>query len=471
MSVSLNFGAIREVAPHLTNSVRSVCIWYAANRAAGTLTSAFHCVKDFLRTVPVDRAITSTDLLNYRAALSREKEWYLGHLRSVLKKWHALGYPGISDDAIALMNEIRIRGQEKGKAVLTMDIEDGPYSDIELEAIYAALNKSYADGQTSLEEYVLVWLFVLLGQRPCQYASLKVCDVIPPSDKEKSPHYILRMPRAKQPGQLARSQFKERFLTPQVGRLIVRYAEQCRQSFVGRLDDPDQAPLFPTHRDSGTQPKLFAFHRTNNNLGRFLSDVLKRLNINSERTEAQLHVTGTRFRRTIGTRAAREGHGELVIAELLDHSDTQNVGVYVQATPEIVERIDRAVAMHLAPLAKAFAGKLLYNESEATRAGDPSSRISDPRFSTSVKPIASCGKHGFCGFSAPIACYTCPSFEPWLDGPHEAVLEYLLAERERLSKNADIRIASINDRTILAVAQVIQECQEVKQGSKEVDNG
>jgi hypothetical protein len=35
-----------------------------------------------------------------------------------------------------------------------------------------------------------------------------------------------------------------------------------------------------------------------------------------------------------------EGHGELIIAELLDHSDTQNVGVYVQATPEIVESVE-----------------------------------------------------------------------------------------------------------------------------------
>jgi hypothetical protein len=154
-----------------------------------------------------------------------------------------------------------------------------------------------------------------------------------------------------------------------------------------------------------------------------------------------------------------EGHGELVIAELLDHTDTQNVGIYIEARPEIVERIDRAIAFHMAPIAQAFAGTLIRDESEATRCDDPTSRICDPRFDPTMRPLANCGKHGFCGFAAPIACYTCVHFEPWLDGPHEAVLEFLLAERERLASRGDMRIASINDRTILAVAQVVQLCK------------
>ncbi|HEY2606133.1 MAG TPA: site-specific integrase, partial [Paraburkholderia sp.] len=58
--------------------------------------------------------------------------------------------------------------------------------------------------------------------------------------------------------------------------------------------------------------------------------------------------------------------------------------------------------------------------------------------------------------------YTCNSFEPWLDGPHEQVLEYLIVERERLIAAGDARIASINDRTILAVAEVIQLCEAAR---------
>lgn len=46
----------------------------------------------------------------------------------------------------------------------------------------------------------------------------------------------------------------------------------------------------------------------------------------------------------------------------------------------------------------------------------------------------------------------------WLDGPHEEILEYLVVERDRLM-SIDVRVATINDRTILAVAQVVQMCK------------
>ena len=133
--------------------------------------------------------------------------------------------------------------------------------------------------------------------------------------------------------------------------------------------------------------------------------------------------------------------------------------MYVRATPEIIERIDRAIAMQMAPLARAFGGVIIASESEAIRGDDPSSRIVDPRFDKNLKPMGNCSTHGSCGFMAPISCYTCHSFQAWADGPHEAVLSYLIAERARLVSDADDRIASVNDRTILAVAEVVRQCQ------------
>jgi hypothetical protein len=78
------------------------------------------------------------------------------------------------------------------------------------------------------------------------------------------------------------------------------------------------------------------------------------------------------------------------------------------------------------------------------------------------KPVGNCGKFGFCGFLAPIACYTCNNFNAWLDGPHEKILHTLIEERDRLSSTADKRIAAVNDRTILAVAQVVEACKKQK---------
>jgi hypothetical protein len=63
----------------------------------------------------------------------------------------------------------------------------------------------------------------------------------------------------------------------------------------------------------------------------------------------------------------------LVVAELLDHSDTQSAGIYVEATPQMLQRIYRAVAFQLAPLARAFAGTLIAKETEPC--GPPIRRV------------------------------------------------------------------------------------------------
>lgn len=464
--VSLNFTRLRTT-PNMVAGLKNVLAWYAENKSSDHLINMFMRFQHFLKSTNAvtgnfPSRVTSIDLLNYRASLSKNRMWYLGSLSGLLQKWHEMSIPGVTDDAVSLLKQLQIKGNQKGEAVLTMDPEHGPFTDIEIQALHTALDTAYQVGEIDLDDCVLVLLFLALGQRPIQYAALKLCDVQPDIAKDGAPIYILRMPRAKQRNQMLRAELKDRVLISQIGEKLVQHANEVEQVFSNILVDPKQAPLFPAKESRQNEPIGFEYHRTANSLAKTLEKTLNKLGVLSERTGQPLHITATRFRRTIGTRAAVEGHGELVIAELLDHSDTQNVGVYVEAVPQILERIDRAMALHLAPLAQAFAGIIISNENEATRAGDPSSRICDPRFDPSTKPMANCGKHGFCGYLAPIACYTCRSFEPWLDGPHEAVLEYLITERERLMGNSDARISSINDRTILAVAEVVRRCQELR---------
>ncbi|MFS8980195.1 hypothetical protein PO002_38055 [Cupriavidus necator] len=77
-----------------------------------------------------------------------------------------------------------------------------------------------------------------------------------------------------------------------------------------------------------------------------------------------------------------------------------------------------------------------------------------------LEAVGGCGKFDFCGLAAPLACYTCSYFHPWLDNIHETLLERLLAERKELLALSDLRIASVNDRTIVAVAEVVTRCRE-----------
>lgn len=462
-TINLDFSAW-PVTDSFGTSAKLALLWYAEHLSPSHLKNLHERLGHFLKAVCAGRnhpivEITSSEVINFKAALAESQSWYLGSLSGLFKRWHSLGYPGVTSDAITLLNGLRIRGNRKGEAVLTHDPNHGPLTDMELASLHASLDRAYTDGEVNREGYLLAYLFVLLGQRTVQYAALKVRDASVSHARDGTPVYTLRIPRAKQRNQLARAEFRNRVLIPQIGGILMQHSNEVRVAFQGLLQDPSDAPLFPAKRRLYGEPDGFEYHRTAIALAQELKAIFGSLSVMSERTGLPLHITPTRFRRTVATRAAMEGHGELIIAELLDHTDTQNVGVYIEARPEIVERIDRAMAMYLGPMAQAFAGVIIENESLAARAGDPSSRVCDPRFDPSMKPMGNCGKHDFCDFLAPIACYTCVSFQPWLDGPHEAVLDYLISERDRLATQTDLRIASVNDRTILAVAEVVRLCE------------
>ena len=181
-----------------------------------------------------------------------------------------------------------------------------------------------------------------------------------------------------------------------------------------------------------------------------------------------IHANSKRFRHTLAKRANDDGADIYVIAELLDHSDIQNAKVYTEGSPDIIDRLNRNMAMELAPVAQAFAGLLITREDIDARRAGPGKRIHDralPDGKGSV-PLGNCGMHGFCGLLRPIACYTCRNFRPWVDGPHGEVLDVLIADREdQRGKGYSPRIFGLHDRTITAVARVVQLCEERQGGN------
>jgi hypothetical protein len=276
-----------------------------------------------------------------------------------------------------------------------------------------------------LDEFLLSWLFRAIGYRPIQCASLKVKDVLCDQREGAATTYSLAVPRAKQRGTICvRDSFKIRPLISQLGAPLLKYAHQVRERYESEGLPGSEAPLFPPRgRPKGTGLES---HRSAAALSHLASQTLTKLQPHSERTGKPMRLFAYRFRRTVGTRAAQEGHSPLIIAEILDHTDTANVGVYVESVPAIAERIDKALAWRLAPLARAFAGKIIADEISATRAADRNSRIIDLRIERADAGVGNCGQCGPCELRKPIACYTCRSFEPWLDGPHQSVLDFLL---------------------------------------------
>lgn len=464
--VDLDFSALSGLlSDEMLDSLRSVMSWHVERYAPKTLNNLMDRVKAMFRALGTAAhkkrtELTETDLLNYRSIIGKQREYYFATLRSFLVRWFELGYSGISPAAVEFVQDLRVDNNPRGTAVTTMDPKLGPFTTIEQEGLLGTLHDSYADQTITPLAYHLCLLFTYFGARPAQYAAMKTKDLVRHETIEGSVKFKLLIPRAKQGHKTPRSEFTERKLTRVAGDPLWDYGVRVDADAKDHGIETGEAPLFPNWSSTDQLDSDYLFHHSASELANLLERSLRSIKVQSERTGKRLHVTPVRFRRTIATNAAIEGKDLRTIAAVLDHSDTQTASVYVSVVPEIVERIDRAMALDLAPLAQAFKGKLIDSEQQATRKGDPASRIVDLRIDRTGAALGSCGQHSFCGFLAPIACYTCRNFEPWLDGQHERVLETLLSRREQLQRLGDRKILEVNDRTILAVAHVIRLCSE-----------
>jgi integrase len=460
-AVCLRFDPIPGTTAAFSRAAKHAFLWFAQHRSLSYVNGLYMTLCHFARTVsgmedrPVDE-ITAADLISYRAYDPAHEE-RLSELSPLIRRWHGLGYPGVDRTAINYRDAVRLRGNRKGEAVLTLDPIMGPLTDLELESTLTALTEAFGAGVVDLGDYLITLLLILLGVRPVQLASMKLRDYrVVESLRGQSAH-LLDVPRVKQRNLAARSQHKTRCIPSDVGRLLGEHIRQVSLRFKDCLPSTADAPLFPGSGRRMVEQPGFAFHQDAQQLGQSIHGTLKRIAPLSERTGARLHLVPLRFRRTFAVRLRMEGHSTRVIAELLDHSDLQNVGVYSGAALALHDRVTEAMAVSLAPLLRAFKGQL-------TADIDPRlPRISDPRSDPSfLCPLGNCGKTEACDFSAPIACYCCDQFRPWLDGPHARVFERACAEHERLARTCDARVAAALVRPLAAIQEVISLCARTK---------
>ncbi|MDP1594595.1 MAG: site-specific integrase [Gallionella sp.] len=463
LNISINFSLLPEACSPMLAGLKHTLIWYFENRAPKTVCGNFTDIVWIMRVLAegkkgkIDR-INPDDIASVMT-LSAKAEYRLARIRGFLSKWSELGYLGVSKDVVSALNRLAPKQNPVGVAVATLDPKNGPLTDLEFEGIQIALNNAYAKSEIGTEQILLCYLLMALGVRPVQIASLKCIDLIVPQTPDGD--YFLKVPRAKQTDQLTRSEFKLRKLTRQLGEPLSAYAQLIQSDFVNCLPDVREFPLFPQRRDTHyADAPGFEHHSTAYAISSRVIKIFSKLSVPSERLTEAIPMNAIRFRRTFATRAAEEGWSLLVLAELMDHANTKNVQVYAGLTSRVRAQFSRKIAMDMAPLAMWFSGKIIRQESEATRPG-LTSRIIDLRVDHTGASMGSCGSYVHCGFARPIACYSgCLDFEPWLDGPHEAAMDYMLARREMLMATTDARIATVNDRAILGCAQIILRCRE-----------
>ena len=454
---------LKRLRAPLRSPYRRVLQYYAEHYSPGYCSGIHQGIAKLLR----DRGASDFSvavLRRYRTSLDRQKEYRLGYIRAFLKRWHDQGYPGVSTEAVEYLASLRLRGNPKGSAVLSLDPRKGPFDDQELGAIIDVAAQAYEGRRISLRLLAVVLLLIHTGRRPGQLSHLRAGDLQRSSTSDGRSVEILGIPRTKQRGRVPRSDFKDFWLSPDVARVLVAQRDEVVRRVEGCLgplprDLVEELPFFPAWQKVGAIEsvdelrgtlRFDELHTRTQGLTRGLGE----LNVLSARTGARLHINPRRCRYTLATRAARQGYGPVVIAELVDHSDVQNVKIYTRIHPNFRKKVDKAVGKALAPLARAFTRQMVESEDGARNGDDPSMRIG-----TRHDKVGTCGSVGFCGAQA-AACYTCMHFQPWADAPHEKMLEWFLAERQRAADvGAGDHVVAATDRSILGAQAVIAACR------------
>ncbi|WP_279479474.1 site-specific integrase [Aureimonas sp. SK2] len=394
-----------------------------------------------------------------------------------VRQWYqwcaAHDYPRFDKDVAFEVERLRIGGNTKGQAVLSADPESGPLSDLEITCFLNALRTARSSNVLSIEEEAALWLLVAFGSNPEQIALLRTCDVKIFETGDATQTFVqIDLPRMKKRAAFLRSEFRPRRLTAEIGEVVLQLAQNSerRRSELTNVPSTVATPLISRKKPRvsmlNTPMEQYALHLSSVEVTRLITKAVDKLDVKSHRTGQQLHVTPRRLRYTFASRLVREGVPKREVADLLDHTDLQNVAVYFNIKSDIVPKLDKAMAVKLAPVAQAFMGKIVPGEGDALRGNDPTSRVAViDKDAGAVKPVGTCGSFSFCRLMAPVACYTCDSFQPWMDGPHHLLLDDLLKDRERRAvAGQDGRMVTLMDDTILAVADVIERIGVARNG-------
>ncbi|OQS23527.1 site-specific integrase [Chromobacterium violaceum] len=451
------------VTPDVLHGYKRTLLWALENMAVGTCNLYHRAFSDTISDLAdyaaadgnsyVLSEITAKEVLDMRVICNARNPRGWRALSPLLVKWSQLGYAGISTEIAKKLENIGGDKVTNANPVETLCPLTGPLSAMERDEFDSKINESFANGKLSAENYALLFLLRAFGCRPAQLSLLKTKDVIRRERKAGEYEHFIAMPSVKR-GKVHRSGFKNRLLSDDFGAFLYEMKRKVEGQYTTLLPDPTLAPLFGLRdvRDDEFLDGL-EYHRSSATMSKYIAYLAGTIGCISERTGENMHLNAYRFRYTKGTAMAEEGHSQAIIAEALDHTTLGSVKHYTAVTGKFHARYNKALSMRLATTAQAFAGVLISSsDADAGRA------IRSPEITGTFEPIARCGKFGFCKFNAPIACYTCVSFRPFKEAPHEVILDYLLRERERYLSKSDKTLAVTEDRTIVAIAQVVLRC-------------
>ena len=438
------------------DNVKQAALAFMEDRSPDTVLGAVGALARMARHVPVRDTISASALMDYRSQLPREQLHYLGHIAAFLKFWVARGYAGVDPGVLQFFSSIKIPGNTKGAAVRTHHPTKGPFTDLELQSITLAAREAYRIGRVRKQDFAILLTLTATGSRPGQVSMLVCGDLLPSGSGSSAARLLVPSLKKRTRKRLTR----ERVIPGELAVLLKELVEERRADERFRDIPVDRRPIFAVAATAFAS--LADAHIGKDGVSLALKRIQSALRLRSARTGAPIHLAPRRFRSTLGTRAADAGHPPVLIAHLLDHTDLQNVGVYVESRGSIQDRMDAALHGRAEPLAGLFTGTVVVDEAKSGVAEAPSRRVAV----AAGGDVGTCAGPLSCARLAPLACYTCAAFRPWRDAPHEDLLRSLIEERRMLLADGIApQVAGANDAIIMAVAEVADRCCAMQTGT------
>lgn len=342
-----------------------------------------------------------------------------------------LPHEHFSAKVLLQLEVLRAPGNAKGNAVRQGDPTKGHFTPPEIESILVALG----EGRGTPEQRATVWLALDLGRNALQYTLLRNTDL-----------------------------HRESVVTPGSAPSHLYQVEVRRIKKRTTVDDTRRWPLSSPVGDllwslkkGGPNDPLLWWLDSNSpeqSLGSVMKVWARVARVQSHRTGSILHLNSRRFRVTMLTNAADEGASAEHLAMLADHTDLQNIGVYLDRSPLFLERIRDEVDAIYDPVVKRFMGTFATRD-EIARRGVPEIPGVAAHVQMDLPGLGGCGSKTICRLAPPLTCYSCPSFIAFRDGPHEQVEQALAKAMREMNPRVGVQVAN----TLAAVREVVTVIQ------------
>ncbi|ECL5690339.1 phage integrase family protein [Salmonella enterica] len=408
---NINVGTVsRIINPELIDGYLNTLSFYARNYSSAYVRKINGIMKDFLKKT-ASTFISESDILNYRSLLTEVNIQRLILLRCFFKKWHSLGYYGIDDNAIILMEAMRLKAKSAGTIVKQEDPEKGALTNNEHKALNESMFNAYKNKKITLQELSSALLVSFTGRRASQIVALKFKDIVREKNSDGNDFFFINIPRIKQ-GIEFRKEFRMLSIDGFIYKLLmqqVNFSISLIEGHIGRTlfsEEKNEVAVFLDKKNYKMLNEINGFydvlvsdrlHASKNTVSLSLKKIVEKENVMSERTGERMKINAYRLRYTLGTKLAREGYSSQIIAELLDHSSIATVGIYTENLPDNSIKINEAVSNNLGFLAGVFLGKIKLNEITSNDVFTMNSYSSCTEYST-------------------ISCHGCIHFKRFKDG-------------------------------------------------------